>query len=63
LDSEFEKYFNEFDSFGRLQRLLEKDPNEVVRGFGDLVEGNLRVDYNVKSSFVPGIVQQRVHSF
>ena len=56
LDSEFEKYFNEFESFGRLQRLLEKDPNEVLKSFGDLVEGNLRVDYNVKSSFIPQIL-------
>ena len=62
LDSEFEKYFNEFDSFGRLQRLIEKDPNEIVQQFGDLVEGNLRVDYKVKSSFVPAMYP-RLHSF
>lgn len=62
LDAEFEKYFNEFDSFGRLQRLIEKDPNEIVSQFGDLVEGNLRVDYNVKSSFIP-THYQRLHSF
>lgn len=53
LDAEFEKYFNEFESFGKLQRLLEKDPNEVLKDFNELVEGNLRVDYNVKNSFVP----------
>jgi Kelch motif/Galactose oxidase, central domain len=63
LDSEFEKYFNEFDSFGRLQRLLEKDPNEILGSFSDLVERNLRVDYNVKSSFIPQFVQPRLHSF
>ena len=62
LDAEFEKYFNEFESFGRLQRLLEKDPNEVVKQFSDLVETNMRVDYNIKNSFVP-IVGQRLHSF
>ena len=62
LDAEFEKYFNEFESFGRLQRLLEKDPNELVKQFSDLVETNMRVDYNIKNSFVP-IVGQRLHSF
>jgi hypothetical protein len=62
LDAEFEKYFNEFESFGRLQRLLEKDPNEVLKGFSDLVEGNMRVDYNVKNSFIP-MIPQRLHSF
>ena len=55
LDSEFEKYFNEFESLGRLQRLLDQDPNEVIKSFSDLVEGNLRVDYNVKNSFVPHV--------
>jgi hypothetical protein len=55
LDAEFEKYFNEFESFGKLQRLLEKDPNEIIKNFNDLVEQNLRVDYNVKNSFVPQI--------
>lgn len=63
LDAEFEKYFNEFDSFGRLQRLLEKDPNEIIKSFSEIVEGNMRVDFNVKSSFRPQIVQQRLHSF
>jgi hypothetical protein len=62
LDAEFEKYFNEFESLGRLQRLLDQDPNEVIKTFNDLVEGNMRVDYNVKNSFVPH-VQQRLHSF
>lgn len=55
LDAEFEKYFNEFDSFGKLQRLLEKDPNEILKTFSDLVEGNLRVDFNVKNSFIPQV--------
>jgi len=34
----------------------------VLKSFGDLVETNLRVDYNVKNSFVPQI-PQRLHSF
>ena len=56
LDAEFEKYFNEFESIGRLQRLVEKDPNEIVKEFNDLVEGNLRVDYNVKNSFDNNVI-------
>jgi hypothetical protein len=51
LDSEFEKYFNEFESIGKLERLFDKDPNEVIRDFSDLVEKNLRLDYNIKNSF------------
>ncbi len=51
LDAEFEKYFNEFESIGRLQRLVEKDPNDIIKEFNELVEGNLRVDFNVKNSF------------
>jgi hypothetical protein len=51
LDAEFEKYFNEFESIGKLQRLFEKNPNETVRDF-NLVERNLRLDYNVKESFM-----------
>jgi hypothetical protein len=35
----------------KLQRLLDKDPNEIIGEFKDLVERNLRVDYNIKSSF------------
>lgn len=62
LDAEFEKYFNEFEAIGKLQRLLDKDPNEIVRDFNDLVEKNLRLDYNVKNSFNPH-VPQRLHSF
>jgi len=51
LDSEFEKYFNEFESVSKLQRLLDKDPNEVIKDFTNLIETNLRVDYNIKNSF------------
>jgi hypothetical protein len=46
----------------KLQRLLDKDANEIVRDFTDMVERNLRVDYNVKSSFGPRY-PQRLHSF
>ena len=46
----------------KLQRLLDKDANEIVNDFNDLVERNLRVDYNIKSSFGPQI-SQRLHSF
>lgn len=53
LDAEFEKYFNEFESIGKLQRLFEKDPNEIVSDFTELVEKNLRLDYNIKNSFIP----------
>ena len=62
LDAEFEKYFNEFESVGRLQRLVEKDPNEIIRDFGDMVESSLRVDFNVKNSF-NNYCPQRLHSF
>lgn len=62
LDAEFEKYFNEFESIGRLQRLVEKDPNEIIKEFNELVESNLRVDYNVKNSF-SSMVPARLHSF
>ena len=31
----------------KLQRLLDKDANEIVRDFTDVVERNLRVDYNI----------------
>jgi len=37
----------------KLQRLLDKDANEIVRDFTDVVERNLRMDYNIKSSFGP----------
>ena len=53
MDAEFEKYFNEFESIGKLQRLLDEDPNEIIKDFNELVERNLRLDYNVKNSFVP----------
>jgi hypothetical protein len=62
LDAEFEKYFNEFESIGKLQRLVEKDPNEIIKDFDDLVQGNLRVDYNVKNSF-ENMIPWRLHSF
>jgi hypothetical protein len=62
LDAEFEKLFNEFENVSKLQRLLDKDANEVMKDFGNLIETNLRVDYNVKNSFSPGI-PSRVHSF
>ena len=55
LDAEFDKYFNEFESIGKLERLFDKDPNEIVRDFNDLVERNLRLDYNTKNSFIPNI--------
>ena len=62
LDAEFEKFFNEFENVSKLQRLLDKDANEIIRDFENLVETSLRVDYNVKNSFQPG-VPSRVHSF
>jgi hypothetical protein len=46
----------------KLQRLLDKDANEIVEDFVDLVERNLRVDYNIKNSFGPHL-PQRLHSF
>ena len=62
LDAEFEKYFNEFENISKLQRLLDKDSLEIVTDFQNLLESNLRVDYNIKNSFRPG-VPARVHSF
>ena len=62
LDSEYEKYFNDYEKMSKLQRLLDKDANEIVHDFNDLVERNLRVDYNIKSSFGPQL-PQRLHSF
>jgi len=62
LDAEYEKYFNDYEKMSKLQRLLEKDPNEVLREFEQLVERVLRVDYNIKSSFSAHI-QHRLHSF
>ena len=53
LDAEYEKYFNDYEKMSKLQRLLDKDANEIVSDFNDLVERNLRVDYNIKSSFGP----------
>ena len=62
LDSEYEKYFNDYEKMSKLQRLLDKDANEIVEDFVDLVERNLRVDYNIKNSFGPHL-PQRLHSF
>jgi Galactose oxidase, central domain/Kelch motif len=42
--------------------LFDKDPNEITNDFNDLVERNLRLDYNIKNSFIPNI-PQRLHSF
>lgn len=46
----------------KLQRLLDKDNSEIISEFQSLVESNLRVDYNIKNSFKPGM-PSRVHSF
>lgn len=62
LDGEFEKYFNDYENVSKLQRLLDKDSNEIIRDYVDLVERNLRVDYNIKNSFGPQM-PQRLHSF
>ena len=62
LDAEYEKYFNDYEKMSKLQRLLDKDANEIVNDFNDMVERNLRVDYNIKSSFGPQW-PQRLHSF
>jgi len=51
LDAEFEKYFNEFENISKLQRLLDKDAGEILVDFDNLIETNLRVDYNIKNSF------------
>ena len=51
LDAEFEKCFNYFENVSKLQRLLDKDENDIIKHFSNLVETNLRVDYNVKNSF------------
>lgn len=53
LDAEYEKYFNDYEKMSKLQRLLDKDANEIVNDFNEMVERNLRVDYNIKSSFGP----------
>lgn len=42
--------------------MLDKDDNEIINQFSSLIESNLRVDYNIKNSFRPG-VPSRVHSF
>ena len=62
MDAEYEKYFNDYEKMSKLQRLLDKDANEIVRDFTDMVERNLRVDYNIKSSFGHQY-PQRLHSF
>ena len=51
LDAEFEKFFNEFENVSKLKRLHDKDSNEIIRDFENLIETSLRVDYNVKNSF------------
>lgn len=51
LDAEYEKYFNDYEKMSKLQRLLDQDPNEILNEFRDLVEKDLRVDYNIKASF------------
>jgi len=61
LDAEFEKYFNEFENVSKLQRLLDKDGTEITKDFTNLIETNLRVDYNIKNSFQTG-TPWRVHS-
>jgi hypothetical protein len=62
LDAEYEKYFNDYEKMSKLQRLLDQDPNEILTEFRDLVEKDLRVDYNIKSSF-GSVLPQRLHSF
>ena len=62
LDAEYEKYFNDYEKMSKLQRLLDQDPNEILTEFRDLVEKDLRVDYNIKSSFGSQL-PQRLHSF
>ena len=62
LDAEYEKYFNDYEKMSKLQRLLDQDPNEILNEFRDLVEKDLRVDYNIKSSFGSQL-PQRQHSF
>jgi len=62
LDAEYEKYFNDYEKMSKLQRLLDKDANDIVQEFGEMVERSLRVDFNIKSSFGPKI-PQRLHSF
>ena len=51
LDAEFERDFNKYDSVSRLQRLIEQPSERVLREFVELIETELRVDYNIKSSF------------
>lgn len=33
LDAEFEKCFNEFENVSKLQRLLDKDENDIIKHF------------------------------
>lgn len=64
LDSEFERHFNKYDTVSQLHRLMEQDGQEVLQEFLNLVECNLRVDYNVKQSFRSySHVPARLHSF
>ena len=48
---EYEKYFNDYEKMSKLQRLLDKDSNEISEDFTDLVARSLRLDYNIKNSF------------
>lgn len=63
---EFERDFNKYDSVSKLHRLLEQDSARLLREFSELVDGNLRVDFNVKSSFRESFEQKvvpKLHSF
>lgn len=62
LDAEYEKYFNDYEKMSKLQRLLDKDSNEISEDFTDLVARSLRLDYNIKNSF-GNHLPQRLHSF
>jgi hypothetical protein len=66
LDSEFEKHFNKYDSVSKLHRLLEQEGDTVMSDFLQMIESNLRVDFNTKESFRNSYGQQctsRLHSF
>lgn len=62
LDAEFEQQFNSYENVSKLERLFDKNEEEVIREFDQLIETNLRMDYNVKNTFLPDI-KRRVHSF
>jgi len=66
LDSDFERDFNKYDTISRLHRLIEQNSDKVVAKFVDLLDSNLRVDFNVKSSFRETFDRPavpRLHSF